>query len=230
LESRQPRAWVSAVSNSAGGVLERDLRAQGRRYAGRADDRRQHPAFLVAAETPIGQPIDEPLGKADVAGLRRRLHERGRDPHELGRHVLPAVALSAGRHGRLAGLVEEGRGLLDPPCDRVADRGVAEGQRVVGAGLEKPPARLGGGRELLGAELELGPRRQQAGSARRLLLQPLHLVERGRNLVSLDEPVELLEVADQFGAAELELLAGASRARGVGVDGHGATCSRRRRW
>jgi hypothetical protein len=87
-------------------------------------------------------------------------------------------------------------------------------------GVEKRLARRGRFGELLGGQFELRAGGHQAGAAGMLVGQPLHLVERRGDLVALDEPVELFEVADELGAAELDLLPGAARARSVGVDRH----------
>ena len=59
-----------------------------------------------------------------------------------------------------------------------------------------------------------------------LLLQSLHLVEGGRDLVTLHKRVELLEVANEIGTAELDLLAGAAGTEGVGVDRHARKASK----
>ena len=125
-----------------------------------------------------------------------------------------------GGDGRGPGLVEQAGGLLDAARDGVGDGRLAEGQRVFGMGVEKGPARRGRLGELLGGKFEFRAGGHQAGAAGMLVGQPLHLVERRGDLIALDEPVELLEVADQFGATELDLLAGAARAGSVGVDRH----------
>jgi len=201
------------------GRREPHLRPQSGRHAGRADDRRQQPPFLVRAEATVDEPLHDALREADVAELGTGLDERGRDPHEFGRHVVPPLG-AAGGQGRDPGLVEQRRGLLHAAGDGVGDGRLTEGERVLGMGGEKRLARHGGLGELLGAEFQLRPRGHEAGAAGMFVGQPPHLVEGRRDLVALDEPIELLEVADEVGAAELDLLAGASRAGGVGVDRH----------
>jgi hypothetical protein len=143
--------------------------------------------------------------------LRRGLHERCGDPHELCRDLAA---------GDLAGLVERRGRLLRAAGDGVGHRGLAEGQGIVGVGLEEGPARGGRLGESLRGQFELRARGHQAGAAGRLLVEPPHLVERRGDLVALHERVELLEIAHQVGTAELDLLAGAAGAGRVGVDGH----------
>ena len=124
-----------------------------------------------------------------MAGLCRRLHERGGNPHEFGGDVLRALALASSGHGRLPRLVELSRRLLDFPSDGVGDSSLAEGQRVAGAGFEESLARGRRGGVLLRGEFKLHAGGQQAGPARMLLREPLDLVEGRRRLVTLDEPV-----------------------------------------
>jgi hypothetical protein len=152
-----------------------------------------------------------------MAGLGRCLHERGRDPSQLLKRRRAPLGRFA---GGLTCLVEERRRLLDAARDCLRDGRLAEGERIVGMGVEESSGRAGGFGELLGREFELRLRGQQAGLAGMLLGQPLHLVECGRNLVAFDEPVELFEVTDELAAAELDLLAGATGTRGVAVNGH----------
>jgi hypothetical protein len=51
-----------------------------------------------------------------------------------------------------------------------------------------------------------------------LVAEPLRLLERRRNLVTLDQAVDLLEVTDQLGTAKLDLLVEAAGAGGIGVN------------
>ena len=202
------------------GRREPHLRAQRGRDAGGADDRGQQPTLLVGAETTVEEPLHDALREAHMAELGPGLHERRRDAHEFGRDVVAAFG-TAGGQGRDAGLVEQRGRLLHAAGDGVGDGRLAEGERVLGMGVEKRLARHGGLGELLGAEFQLRPRGHQAGPARILVGQAPHLIERRRDLVALDEPIELLQVADEVGAAELDLLAGTSRAGCVGIDRHG---------
>ena len=51
----------------------------------------------------------------------------------------------------------------------------------------------------------------------------LDVLQRGPRLVALDHAVNLLDVADQIGATELELLAAATRAQRIRIYGHDET-------
>ena len=153
-----------------------------------------------------------------MAELRRDLHQRAGDPHQLRRHV-PAL-LPRSLAGRLTGLVERRGGLLHPARDRVGDRRLPEREWVGGEGVEKGLAARRSLGILLRREFEFRAGGHQAGPAGRLRLQPLHLIKRRGDLVALDQRVELLEVPDEVGAAELDLLAGAAGTGGIGVDGH----------
>ena len=213
------RVELRSPGRVGSGRREPHLRPQGGRHAGRADDRGQQPPLLVGAKAAVEEPLHHALREADVAELSTGLNERGCDPHQLGRHVVAPLGAARGE-GRDPSLVEQRRGLLHAAGDGVGDGRLPEGERVLGVGGEKRLARYGGLGELLRAELQLRPRGHQAGAAGMFVGQPSYLVEGRRDLVALDEPIELLEVADEVGTAELDLLAGASRARGVGVDRH----------
>ena len=188
------------------------LRAQRRRHPRRTDDGCQQPLLLSGAERLVDHPLDDPLGESRVPGLGACLHQRGRDPHEIGRDL---------GTGRFPGLVELCGRLLNPAGDRVGDRRMAERQRVVGKGREKCLARHSRFGEFTGRELQLHLRGHEACPARGLGGQPLHLFESRRNLITFDEPVDLFEVAGEIVTAKLDLLAGAAGARCVGIDGHG---------
>ena len=73
---------------------------------------------------------------------------------------------------------------------------MTESQRVVGIGVEEGPAGDGGVVELLRSQFQLGTGREQAGLAGVLVAQPHHLFEGRLNLLTLNEPVELLEITE----------------------------------
>ena len=99
------------------------------------------------------------------------------------------------------------------------------GQRhgIVGESREES-GRIGPRRLDLAARPQQHPLdRQQACPRTTFRQQPLHVLEAGGKLLSFQQPVDLAQLADKIAAAELDLLAGATRAVRIGVDGHGST-------
>ena len=138
----------------------------------------------------------------------------GDDPHGL---------VDAVFHGAAAG----GQGLLEsarwpPRAGRHGRRGwpIRPGPRDCRETLEESGG-IGRGRLDLAAAPQQHPLdRQQArprGAGRQQLLDVL---QAGRRLVGVQQPVDLLQLVEEIGAAELDLLAGATRAERIGVDGH----------
>ena len=125
----------------------------------------------------------------------------------------------------VACLVEQRHRLLHAADDGLGDRGLAERHGVVGKGFEERHAAGRRLRELLRGQLEPVAVREEAGTPRMPLREPLDFAERRRVLLPLRQPVELLQIAHEFGAAELDLLAGAAGARRVGVEGHAGAIS-----
>ena len=176
------------------------------------------------AEGLVDQPFDDALSTSRVARLRGGLHECLGGPHEIVRHL--AGAGLAGLMERLvAGLIEQGHRLLHPPRDGLRDRGQPQRHGVVGTGLEKLGACRRGRGKLLGGKLEAGSVGHQAGPARMPLRELFDLRQGGGVLLPLGQTVELFQVAHEFRAAELDLLAGAARTGRIGVDGHAGVIS-----
>ena len=203
----------------------RDPRPQGGGHTRRTDKGGQNPSLLIAAEAAVFKPFQHPLSKTDVPHLGRRLDERGGDPHQFGRDILTAAGLLPHHHGGHSGLVEARGGLLDPASESVSDGRLPQGQGVFREGSEEGLAARGRLGKPLRRQFQFRAGGHQAGPPWVLLLEAAHLVERGRDLIPVDQTVELIQLADKVAATELDLLAGATRAGGVGVDGHAESCS-----
>jgi hypothetical protein len=50
--------------------------------------------------------------------------------------------------------------------------------------------------------------------------EPFDVAQRGLILLALKHPVELLQISEQVRAAKFDLLAGSTRARRIGIQGH----------
>jgi hypothetical protein len=184
------------------------------RHPGRGDHCRQHSPLLVGAQRFFLKPFENALGKTRLPGLCRGLHDSRRDSHQIRRHV---------GAGGLSGAVQE-TGRLGHVVDKGSRDGrVAECQWIVGKGVQKSSTGHRRIVEATGGQFQLGLRGQKTGPTGVFRGKPRDLFEGRRELITLHEPLELLQVTDQLLAAELDLLAGASRTNGVGIDRHGKT-------
>ena len=69
--------------------------------------------------------------------------------------------------------------------------------------------------------LQIQQRRRPGIAGQRLL----HVPQRGPRLLAFDHAVNFFDLADQIGAAELQLLAAAAGAQRIGINSHDATVS-----
>ena len=223
----QRRFEFKPVGGIGRGRLERHLRAERRGHAGLADNCSQRLPLLLAAERFVDQPFHDALSAAGMARLGGSLHEGlGRPqqiPGRLGGRVFRGEFT-----GLIAGLVEERHGLLHPPDQRLGHGGLAQRHGIVWAGFQERHAARGSLGEFLGGQLKPGAVRHQAGPSGMPLRQPLHFRQSCRVLLPVGESVDLFQIAHEFGAAELDLLAGATRARRIRVQGHVGVISGKR--
>ena len=134
------------------------------------------------------------------------VHEAvGDDPHGLVDAMFHVAA--AGGHG-LQELLESRLGLA---LDGGEDGRFGQGHGIVGETLEEGGGIGRGGLQLAAAPQQHPLGRQQAGPRGTALQELLDPLQTGRRLVGVQQPVDLLQLVEEIGAAELDLLAGATR-------------------
>ncbi len=130
----------------------------------------------------------------------------GDDPHGLVDALFHVAA--AGGHG-LEELLESRLGLA---LDGGENGRFGQGHGIVGETLEEGGG-IGRGRLQLAAAAQQHPldcqQTRPRGAGRQQLLDAL---QAGRRLVGVQQPVDLLQLVEEIGTAELDLLAGATRA------------------